>query len=419
MSKKKQVMVPTLLCALCCLVFPAAADDAGETQVIKMQLTNSRSSDLGFGNCQWLYPFYQPPEKLAAEPEYLSDRPIYYTALFGDGIDRTFTMVIDESRGKGTGYDTVYVDRNNNNRIDDEGERLPFTMSSVGEDKPTRIAIELSAGGKLASYYVDFTAFSYFSGKRGKEEIHVNLRDSSYYSGEAVFAGKKYRIAIGDLDSNGLFNDMEMEIFEGDRFFVDLNGDGCFSNDIDGQLYNGYPYAGYTRIMGLWYAVAASPDGGRVEISSAAPPLGRIETSPLVASMELRSETLSCRLEFSNGLAEGIAGSFEVRSLTLKAIDKEGRTWETTGRFPGDACPGVTIPVKGSVRLMCEKPILQIEPEISRKSDSDPLEIGLRISGTAGEIHQWKKSNPCRVKPGYEVRDQSGSIIHETILEYG
>ena len=32
-------------------------------------------------------------------------------------------------------------------------------------------------------------------------------------------------IAIADLDSNGLFNDVELDVFKGDRFFVDLEGD--------------------------------------------------------------------------------------------------------------------------------------------------------------------------------------------------
>jgi hypothetical protein len=94
--------------------------------------------------------------------------------------------------------------------------------------------------------------------------------------GEAVFGGKRCKVALADLNSNGLFNDCEQDLFRGDRFFVDLNGNGKFEFGGESDSTESFSYAQYSKISGKWYTVEASPDGGTVRIQPAHPEFGVI-----------------------------------------------------------------------------------------------------------------------------------------------
>ena len=65
----------------------------------------------------------RPRELLSKEPEYKSARPLYSAVELGDAKDRFITLVVDESKGSGSGYDTLYVDANNNGDLTDDPVR--------------------------------------------------------------------------------------------------------------------------------------------------------------------------------------------------------------------------------------------------------------------------------------------------------
>ncbi len=130
-----------------------------DVQVVKMNQSRGTTMELGFGTSQWLYPLDEPAEELLTEPEYVSERLVRYSAVFGDAEDNTFALVIDESTGTGRGYDVLYVDANNNDRIDGERERHGFAMSTVRMSHPCRIKLQVTTAGRTNPYYVDFKAF--------------------------------------------------------------------------------------------------------------------------------------------------------------------------------------------------------------------------------------------------------------------
>jgi len=228
---------------------PPPADPGGR-QVVEMELQGQEDTEpkLGYGNCQWLYPLDEPNETLLAQPEYKSEKLYYYAARYGDADDNIHSMVLDESKGTGTGYDTVYVDLDNDNRIDPDKERFSFEMSTTSIDKPLRIRLVVSAGGKKIPYCFSFTAFPYTDENNPGNKVHANARNSSILTGQANFDGKQHKIAIADLDSNGLFNDVEQRIFHGDRFFVDLDGDGKF-HDSPSKQEEGFPYSRSRKLL--------------------------------------------------------------------------------------------------------------------------------------------------------------------------
>lgn len=384
-----------------------------DVQVVEMRQSRGTTMELGFGTSQWLYPLDEPAEQLLAEPDYASERIVRYSAAFGDAEDDAFAFVLDESKGTYLGYDTVYVDANNDDRIDARCERFSRSESS---DSPCRIRLQVTTAGHTHPYYVDFTAFPYE--KDGSEAIHANLRDSAYYRGRAVFAGKERRIAIADLDSNGRFDDPETDLFDGDRIFLDWDGDGEFDNEEETDGHNGYPYGRYTRIHGTWYSIVARPDGGQLEIREAKPALGRIEAAAPVVAADLRSEIQSCYVDLTAKEPKAIVGTYHLRGLTLRLKDADGDEWKVSAIFPKDALPEVVVPAEGTVRLPAGPP-LRIEPTVTAEAGSRELSIELRITGRTGEVYRWPSKNPAAEQPGFAIVDAQGTLVHTARFEYG
>jgi len=395
---------------------PAALD---QPQVVRMELMGQAGTEpsLGYGNCQWLYPRDAPQEKLLEEPRYKSGKPVYYAARYGDASDNVYTLVLDESGGTGKGYDVLYVDLNNDNRIDVDKERFAFRLGTTAKADPVRIRLLVAARGVAAPYCVSFSAFPYSDASHPIRGIHANLRNSSYYGGEAIFHGKKHRIAIADLNSNGLFNDVEQRLFQGDRFFVDLNDDGQCRNDRTHE--ESFPYGGYTRIDGDWYSMVASPDGSRVEIASAHHPLGKIKAPAQIGRALLVSAAQTLRLDFEDGYDWGVAGDYRIDSVELLAEDEPPRGWALAGSF-GDKSPELAIRVGESSRLVAGCP-LQVEARAVRndKAGEGTVDFSLLITGIGGETYRWSRKDSSTPKAGFQIVDASGREIASQEFEYG
>jgi hypothetical protein len=69
------------------------------------------------------------PRELAKGPAFRSAKVRYNIWVLGDGRKSVMTMAWDESGGTGTGYDTLYVDRNFNRDLTEDGERFALIRS--------------------------------------------------------------------------------------------------------------------------------------------------------------------------------------------------------------------------------------------------------------------------------------------------
>jgi hypothetical protein len=415
---EKLAFIPLVVCSLILSpsLLPGQTDTVPEKQTIAMELYEGPdiTAKTSFGNCQWFYPLDQPKEALLEQPDYKSDKLYYYAAQYGDANDNIYTIVLDESGGSGTGYDTLYVDQDNDNRIDSTKEKFSFKLGTTSQATPVRVKLTVSAGGKKIPYCFDFTAFPYKDENNPIEKVHANARDSSIFVGQASFGGKQYKIALADLDSNGLFNDIEQGLFKGDRFFVDLNGDGQFRRPPSGEE-ESFPYGKYTRISGNWYSIQAAPDGTTIEISPAEPQLGTVSAPKNMVAAELRSDVQFQRLQFSDGSAQAIAGTYTLATVELSAVDNEKRTWQTRGVFRSDP-PEVTILPDAETRLSDVLP-LQVSIEPTGETPSDVVQLEAKITGSNGGSYRCPRAD--KFEGTFEVQDQQGKVVASGKFEPG
>lgn len=137
------------------LILSAAMLAGGaEPKVTYQQVTNAPACD----DYSWV------PRQLVKAPAFKSEKVRYNIWVLGDGKKSVMTMAWDESGGTGTGYDTLYVDRNFNLDLTEENEKLPMTKHE-GNPKhrfPPLDGIKEADGDKtfnfkLVGWYGDYT----------------------------------------------------------------------------------------------------------------------------------------------------------------------------------------------------------------------------------------------------------------------
>ena len=61
--------------------------------------------------------------ELQKEPQYGSEKPLYFCVVLGEDGKKSMLGAVDESGGTDTGYDVAYIDENMNGDLTDEGVR--------------------------------------------------------------------------------------------------------------------------------------------------------------------------------------------------------------------------------------------------------------------------------------------------------
>jgi hypothetical protein len=377
----------------------------GDKQFVPMTMFDSPegSLDLEYGNCQWLYPHDEPTETLLAQPQYESAKPVYFAAKYGDAADNIHTMVVDESGGTGSGHDQVYIDVDNDNRIDGEKEQFDFNPDPETREDLLRVKMSVRVGATTIPYHFSFMAFPYTDENHPVEQIHANARNSGYYVGEAMIGGQSRKIALADLNSNGLFDDPEGEggRFSGDRIFVDMDGDGEFH----GEWEESFPYGGYTRIQREWYSFVATPDGTVVEVARVEPRLGTVATNQ-GCYLVLRSPSQAVSLDLFEGPDNAVVGTYKPAEVRLIV----GPTLvHLRGVFPKEVAPVVVRPGKRTVCKLGGPITASID--VCSTDEPECLGLDLTTAGIGGERY--------RLLGGFEIQDERGDVVLSDEFEYG
>ena len=193
-------------------------------------------------------------ETLGNEPEY-SSRPRYGALQLGNGEDSLITIAVDEpwnARAR------IYIDKNNDEDLTNDGEGAWDEESRTGFIMYTVVVeTDYTVDGMNQSKDYAFTIY------RFKEKYPDRLfyyRDC-YMEGSAELAGKSYRIAILDDDTDGLYDDLS----EG-GMYIDVDSDGELNTDSDSHEY--YSLDMLFNVAGESYNIeSVAPDGSEISIT--------------------------------------------------------------------------------------------------------------------------------------------------------
>ena len=104
-------------------------------------------------SCPEPKPKFDPAQmdRTLKEPKYASQKPMYRFFAFGPEGNEVVALVIDESKGTGAGYDTLYIDFNANKDITEPGDKIallsPRQPKTAPRDKGFFL-VQLSDWGK-------------------------------------------------------------------------------------------------------------------------------------------------------------------------------------------------------------------------------------------------------------------------------
>ena len=295
--------------------------------------------------------------------------------------------------------------------------RLTLSGLTLKETRSVRITLSVSASGKTIPYSFDFLAFRYEDRNESVEKIHAHCRGSSIMVGEAEFEGKRCKVALADLDSNGLFNNYEQGLFRGDRFFVDLDGNGTFRTGAGG--FESFPYAQYAKIGSRWYTVEASPDGGTVRIQPAEPTFGTVKAAAGVRSVGLSAPKQFQQINFKDGRAQALTGVYRATEILVEVSDKDGQRWSTFGRY-GSAGPRIAVEPNQETVIDDVQP-LTIQVAVLPTSEPNTIELEPRIVDRhGGTFSTLRRDNTADRPPAYlAIKDADGKRVADANLEYG
>jgi hypothetical protein len=377
-----------------------------------------------------------PFEKFTAEPIYKSDHVLYMALRLGNGDDGIITGVLDESQGSGKGYDTLYLDANNNGDLTDDSvikprveragsatslniEPLDVLVKYAGATQRTlRVKLEIRKGTQQ-------------KGETGDISWSVGYQLEQHLEGK-INIGDRKDVLIGIFDSsrdqhesNGCFDDYGV-----DRIRIDLNGDG----KLDAKTED-FPLSRAINVDGKLWQVELSSAVSDMDLKPCSLPAGKIQYGFTLAkkarvdsgSIEIFSDEgygFVCALPGRNGFTVP-EGTYRISSGSVVLVDGAGKKWSAL--FAGRK--------EGALFTHVAKSLIVKNAESTTIALGGPFKMGLTCKGSltpgcevciepvlvgaAGEVYENIALTGTRMTPHVKIIDAEKIVLAESNMDYG
>lgn len=223
---------------------------------------------------------YRRPEEIKgdvgaiinAHPEPKSEKPLYYTVRFdGEGNDGLLAMMIDESGGTGSGYDTAYVDRSRNLDLTDDEPLKLENMGNSSQSSSDWLTVPCRQGRPGAERTENPVSIRFAVSMYG-DYVYTSMSIRGSWSG--MIDSNKGKICFAAIDSNGngvysdhplVGDDYGYKYDSLDSFCADVNGCGRLVVYYSSRQM--FTQGDAVSVAGRLYTVEVSDKGNRVEIA--------------------------------------------------------------------------------------------------------------------------------------------------------
>jgi len=410
---------------------------AGECE-LQYKVTDLRQ-EIGYTAGQYLRPTTRSAERLSAEPKYRSRMPLYVVAQLGNGADKRYTIVLDESKGTGRGYDILYVDRNNNENLTDD-QRIAGRIRQQGTSYTTAtfgpIEVMVDYGDRTTPYYfsVEYNRYGESGIRLGAREVHnmnLRLQTSGYYTGVVLLGSSERRIAIVDFNGNGLFNEFFKPRYDmrgpegrlyaiGDQILIDVNGDGRFES---GEL---YPYAKHLQVDGKWHSLGIVAHGATVAVQEPDLKLGTLQIPDKKGScsLQLASKGGILKLEETGQDIQVPADTYQVYAHTIQVPHSSGNwryeAYGTTSSKKFQVAEESVLPLSFGAPILVNISHRARGSQYVQPKAGDTIQLSLTFSGQGGETYTNIEKNGRRpTAPTFKVVNEAGKIVDKGTFKYG
>jgi len=388
-----------------------------ELEYKSVEEIRSRLGYIGSGSVEMSL---RPREKLGAEPIYFSRRPLYGMIELGDSEDKRFVLVIDESKGTRSGYDTLYIDANNNEDLADDTKIAANIRGDGSMTEFPTATVTVECGGREYPYRITPMVYSY-------GDTRVRWSAAGYCEGELRFGDKTYKVALFDDTCNGVFNDAfavprgyptSGSVYaRGDTMVIDIDGDGEFKKSYN-DTPEMYHVGKYISFGDTCYELEIAPSGRTITVSEAEDPCGYIASEQEGYSVELIGDDGALKLNGGASRVKAPAGEYRFAACSFESKDDRGTPWRIIGRGSWQQ-PVITVNPDESASLEFGPPLTA---SLTVAKGGGAFQFGLEIKGQGGETYSagdFERAKSRVQPPRLEIRDEKGEIVARGKFEFG
>jgi hypothetical protein len=408
-----------VLCALLGRGFLAGVPQATEVALRLRPLSEAEMRSLEGTTLVDLDP--APAERLIRQPVYVDATPRFaHYLLPGLGEDRILTMVFDRSRTDAPLYDVVYMDRDNDNDLAEEAPvRIASQKSFEAHFEP--VLLTFSAGNEVRRTMVRLRTLNL---GRGGAPSAVFLCPAGCLEGTAELDGRECRVALVDVNVNGLFDDVWSRGAGGDRLLLDVNGDGQY--DLTGSFPQtssdeARPFSRLWQVASRWWEATVAQDGSSLALAPPRVEMGDLRYHGPEVRMLLSSKHSGwLAVTLTEGTSAFPADEYSLYECRLEAKDAQGNTWKAQA-MTGE--PYARFEVKPG-----EDNRFQFGPPFSaslKASPEGPYRAGQTINfqatfvGAEGKTYLLTRNGQQTPAPKMVIKDESGNELGTYQFQYG
>jgi hypothetical protein len=296
-------------------------------------------------------------------------------------------------------YDRLFIDANDNGRLDDEAPITAYRSDQYNANfGPVKVTFQGEDGP--ITYHLNLE----FYGRADRRQLYV--RSAGWYEGDIMLAGQKKHCLLFDYNANGAFNDKSTDFRECDRVRI---------GDTDRQEAR---FAGsYIEVDGTLYNLEVARDGAYVKLAKAeGVKFGDVRLPESVTEFVAGGENGLFTRKPENSRCSLPVGKYRIERWTIQRKDDKDAEWKLQGMNFGDeglfdVTEARAAEISVGEPIVCALQVDQREPGY--------YFFGQQLKGKLGERLELTRNNARPQPPKVQIKTKDGKYDRTFSFEYG
>lgn len=327
-------------------------------------------------------------------PEFKDSKPMFCkweSPMLNTG---SIWIAVDKSI-EGGPYNLLYIDSNQNGRLDDETPCKAYASDSYSIYLgPAKVIFNTEDGP--VTYHLIFFMQAY-------DEVVLYSNSGCWYEGTINLDGTETQCMLVDYKSNGTFNDKGASSGQSDRIRIGPpeKSELVYIGDL-------------VKVGDSYYELEVARDGAFVKLDKAEDlQFARVRLQPEITEVVVGGEVGLFKLPCKDGLVELPAGDYQLSEWFIERTDDGGKKWQMRGRFGNTSFKAEA----GSETVLdAGEPVIS---NLDYTLQNDKYLFFQRLAGRGGENIDLQLNGSRPSAPTLRIEKPDGSYDKIFTFQYG